>query len=131
MSVRNLEHLFQPRSIAVVGASTTPDTVGATVMRNLLQGGFAGPIMPVNPHHDAVAGVLGYADVAALVERGFGLALLPRSTCRSIAASRLTVSDLDLSRKVQAYGVAGRQRSVAAAGLVRLLRAADWSDLAA
>lgn len=71
------------------------------------------------------------ADVATLVERGFGLALLPRSGCRAVTASQVQVSDLDLSRKVQAYGVAGRQRSVAAAGLVRLLRAADWSVVAA
>jgi len=66
MSIRNLEHLFRPRSVAVVGASTRPHSVGGTVMRNLLHGDFPGPVMPVNPHHESVGGVLAYADVASL-----------------------------------------------------------------
>ncbi|MGD2083837.1 MAG: GNAT family N-acetyltransferase [Chromatiales bacterium] len=66
MSIRNLEHLFRPASVAVIGASTRPHSVGATVMRNLLAGGFAGPIMPVNPKYESVAGVLGYRGVAEL-----------------------------------------------------------------
>lgn len=66
MSVRNLNRLFQPRSIAVIGASTQPNSVGAVVMRNLLQGGFAGPIMPVNPRYTAISGVLAYPDIASL-----------------------------------------------------------------
>lgn len=66
MTVYNLGKLFAPASVAVVGASNQPRSVGALVMRNLIQGGFAGPIMPVNPHHQAVAGVLSYAEVAAL-----------------------------------------------------------------
>ena len=68
MGVRTLERLFEPRSIAVVGASNTPHRVGSVIMRNLLEGGFSGPIMPVNPRHRAVAGVLTYPDVASLPE---------------------------------------------------------------
>ncbi|MCE7984700.1 MAG: CoA-binding protein [Caldilinea sp. CFX5] len=66
MSIANLECLFHPQSVAVIGASTRPHSVGATVMHNLLSAGFAGPIMPVNPKHQAVAGVLAYPDVASL-----------------------------------------------------------------
>ncbi|WP_028989467.1 GNAT family N-acetyltransferase [Thermithiobacillus tepidarius DSM 3134] len=66
MSIRNLKHLFRPRSVAVIGASNQADSVGAVLMRNLLQGGFAGPVMPVNPKYTAVAGVLTYPDVASL-----------------------------------------------------------------
>jgi len=66
MSVRNLDKLFQPRSIAVIGASTKPLSVGGTVMRNLLSGGFEGAIMPVNPKYRAIAGVLAYPGVADL-----------------------------------------------------------------
>ena len=66
MSVRNLDRLFQPASVAVIGASNRPLSVGNTVMRNLLAGGFQGAIMPVNPKYTAVAGVLAYPDVAAL-----------------------------------------------------------------
>ncbi|MDX1433372.1 MAG: acetate--CoA ligase family protein, partial [Gammaproteobacteria bacterium] len=66
MSIRNLQYLFAPQSVAVIGASNRPHSVGAAVMRNLLSGGFQGPIMPVNPRHRSVAGVLTYADVESL-----------------------------------------------------------------
>jgi acetyltransferase len=66
MSVRNLDHLFRPRSVAVIGASERPHSVGFTVMRNLLSAGFAGPIMPVNPKYESVAGVLAYPNVSSL-----------------------------------------------------------------
>lgn len=66
MSTRNLKHLFRPDSVAVVGASVRERSAGGLVMRNLLQGGFAGPVMPVNPHYRAVAGVLAYPDIASL-----------------------------------------------------------------
>ncbi len=66
MGSRYLAGLFTPGSIAVIGATNTPRKAGHVVMRNLLQGGFAGPVMPVNPKHSAVAGVLSYPDVASL-----------------------------------------------------------------
>jgi len=66
MTVYNLDKLFAPASVAVIGASNRHSSVGALVMRNLIQGEFAGPIMPVNPKHQAVAGLLAYADVAEL-----------------------------------------------------------------
>lgn len=66
MTVRHLEKLFTPSSVAVVGASAREGSVGYLVMRNLLEGGFQGPIMPVNPKRTSVAGVLTYEDVNAL-----------------------------------------------------------------
>jgi acetyltransferase len=66
MSTRNLQYLFRPRSVAVIGASRRPGRVGNVVMRNLISGGFGGPILPVNPRYDSVAGVFCYPDVASL-----------------------------------------------------------------
>jgi acetyltransferase len=66
MSVRNLEHLFRPASVAVIGASDRPQSLGATVMRNLLDGGFSGPVWPVNPKYPSVAGRRTWPDVARL-----------------------------------------------------------------
>ena len=66
MSIRNLDRLFAPRSVAVIGASDRPASVGRTVMRNLLAGGFTGPIWPVNPKHDRVADQPTFANVHAL-----------------------------------------------------------------
>lgn len=68
MSGRNLEYLLAPRSVALIGASDQPQRVGATVMRNLLEGGFDGPIWPVNLRHATVAGKPAFATVEDLPE---------------------------------------------------------------
>ena len=68
MSVRNLKHLFEPHSIAVIGASGKPHGVGTTVLHNLLEGGFAGPVYPVNPKYKTLAGCDVHARVADLPE---------------------------------------------------------------
>jgi len=68
MTIRNLEYLFRPKSIALIGASDRAGSVGATVMRNLMAGGFAGPIYPVNLRHTEVAGRRAFTDVAGLPE---------------------------------------------------------------
>lgn len=66
MSIRNLDHLFHPRSIAVIGATDRPHSVGSIVMLNLMRGGFGGPVMPVNPKHDRIAGLPAFHDLSAL-----------------------------------------------------------------
>ena len=66
VSTRNLEYLFRPKSIAVIGASDRAGSVGATVMRNVIAGGFAGNIYAVNPAHLRVAGRPAYARVEDL-----------------------------------------------------------------
>lgn len=66
MSIRNLDKMFRPRSIAVIGASARPKSVGAALMTNLMNGGFDGPIMPVNPKATALHGIMTYKDVASL-----------------------------------------------------------------
>ncbi|MDA5480715.1 bifunctional acetate--CoA ligase family protein/GNAT family N-acetyltransferase [Yersinia intermedia] len=66
MSQRGLEALLRPKSIAVIGASEKPERAGFLMMRNLLDGGFNGPILPVTPTHKAVCGVLAYANIANL-----------------------------------------------------------------
>lgn len=66
MSVQRLAEFMSPKSVAVIGASNQPHRPGFVVMRNLLAGGFAGPIMPVTPNYQAVCGVLAYSEVADL-----------------------------------------------------------------
>jgi acetyltransferase len=66
MSIGDLKHLFRPQSIAVIGASETPRSVGATVLHNLIDGKFAGAVMPVNPKHAELAGIKVYPTVASL-----------------------------------------------------------------
>ncbi len=68
MSVLNLDFLFQPRSVVLIGASIKPRTVGNVVMQNLLKAGFKGPIFPVNPKYGAVEGIQAYRRVSSLPE---------------------------------------------------------------
>jgi acetyltransferase len=66
MTIRNLDALLQPKSVAVIGASDRPGRVGTTVWRNLRGGGFGGSVLAVNPHHETLDGQPVYADVGAL-----------------------------------------------------------------
>ncbi len=66
MSQRTLHALFKPHSVAIIGASNEPNRAGNVIMRNLLSGGFSGPIMPVTPKYEAVMGVLAYPNIEAL-----------------------------------------------------------------
>jgi acetyltransferase len=66
MSVRNLDKLFGPRSVALIGATSRAGAVGGVVERNLRRAGFAGEVMLVDPHHLAVEGVSVYPDVSSL-----------------------------------------------------------------
>jgi acetyltransferase len=87
VSVRNLDALFQPRSVAVVGASEQPGKLGALVLRNLEQAGFEGPVWRVNPRHSTIAGKPAYARVRDLPETP-DLAVLatPAATLPSLVA---------------------------------------------
>ena len=58
-----LQALFAPRSVAVVGASTRPDSVGRAVFANLLLHGYKGVVYPVNPKATSILAVKAYASV--------------------------------------------------------------------
>jgi len=64
MSQHYLKHLFQPRAVAVFGASERPESVGGRILANLRHGGFTGPIYAINPKHSAVAGHPCHAGIA-------------------------------------------------------------------
>ncbi|WP_326691992.1 MULTISPECIES: acetate--CoA ligase family protein [unclassified Streptomyces] len=55
--------LMRPSSVAVIGASNEPGKIGNSVMRNLVDGGFAGDIHPVNPKADDILGRKAYKSV--------------------------------------------------------------------
>lgn len=68
MSTYRLDKLFAPRSVALVGASPRPNSVGSATLRNLHAGGFEGPIYLVNPKYSEIAGFPAVRDVADLPE---------------------------------------------------------------
>lgn len=66
MSIRNLDPLLTPASVAVFGASARAASVGGTVWRNLRHSGFAGPVYAVNPKHRELDGQPVYASAQEL-----------------------------------------------------------------
>ena len=66
MSIRNLDKIFDPHRVAVIGASDTPTGVGYTVLRNLVGSGFRGVVYPVNPKRESVQGIQAYKDIPSL-----------------------------------------------------------------
>jgi len=69
MPIRNLDKIFKPKQIAVIGASSSHGKVGNTVLENLMQAGFPGTIYPVNPKPGQIAGLKVFASVADLPEQ--------------------------------------------------------------
>ena len=55
--------LFRPKSIALIGGSRRPGSLGHVLARNLIMAGFDGPIMPVHPKAEAIAGIRAYPTV--------------------------------------------------------------------
>ena len=69
MNVRQLHTLFNPKSIAVIGASDTPGRIGYSLFRNLTINGYSGAVYPVNPNRELVQGVKAYPNMAALPQK--------------------------------------------------------------
>lgn len=85
MNQHFLEKLFNPHSIAVIGASNKPLSVGATVFGNLLQSWNAGNLFPVNPKHATIAGLVCFPSVKN-IKQPIDLAVIvtPSSTVEQI-----------------------------------------------
>ena len=75
----SLESLFHPKSFAVVGAASDLNRLGGIPLRLTMRYGFPGPIYPINPRRDEIAGLKCYPDVASLPEAPeFALICTPR-----------------------------------------------------
>ena len=63
-----LDAIFAPKSVAVIGASETPGSVGRTIVWNLLSSTFGGTIYPVNPKRPSILGIKTYPNLSAVPE---------------------------------------------------------------
>jgi acetate---CoA ligase (ADP-forming) len=63
-----LDALLRPRSIAVIGASRRPNTIGYQILHNLLRHGFTGAVYPVNPVSESVHSIRAYASIEEVPE---------------------------------------------------------------
>ena len=58
--------MFKPKSLALIGASDKPGSVGHVVTRNIISAGFHGEFFPINPKYQTIEGFKAYPDVASL-----------------------------------------------------------------
>src|SRR5512145_1371817 len=63
-----LDSIFAPKSVAVIGATETPGSVGRTIVWNLLSSTFGGTIYPVNPKRASILGIKAYPSLSAVPE---------------------------------------------------------------
>ncbi len=91
---------LRPGSIALVGASDKPGSVGELLMANLLNSGFAGPVYPVTPRHQVIRGMTCYPELAACPTRpDLALVAVPAPAVAGV------VDQDELLRRARAAGV--------------------------
>jgi len=64
----SLHTFFEPRSVAIIGASSDPDRIGGRALRYLMNGGFKGKIFPINARHNEVQGLKAWKSVSSVTE---------------------------------------------------------------
>ncbi len=122
-AVAAVQHVLRPRSVAVVGASRRPGSIGAAVMANLVAGGFTGPVFPVNPRAATIEGLPAYASVGdvpeaadvAVVAVPAGQVVGVARDCGAAGVRALVV----LSAGFSEVGDAGKQRQRELVGVCR------------
>ena len=66
-----LDAIFAPKTIAVIGATEKPGSVGRTIVWNLITNPFGGTVYPVNPNRPSVLGVKAYPNIKSIPEKYF------------------------------------------------------------
>ena len=68
MSIYNLDKIFKPCSIAVIGASEIKGKIGYALLENILKAGFKGKIFPVNPNHETIQNIPAFKSITDIKE---------------------------------------------------------------
>ncbi len=63
-----MENFFNPRSIAIIGASNTPKKAGYNILKNLIDWNYQGKIFPINPNSQKILGLKSYDNIAQIPE---------------------------------------------------------------
>jgi predicted CoA-binding protein/L-amino acid N-acyltransferase YncA len=123
-AARSVQRLLRPQSVAVVGASRQPGTIGHEVVRNLLAGGFQGPVYPVNPAATYVRSVRAYPDILAVPEPvDLAVVAVPARAVRDVVAQCGEKGVGGLVVISAGFAEAGQDGAAAERDLVRLAHA--------
>jgi hypothetical protein len=125
----SLGPFFNPRSVAVIGASRDRGTIGGELFRNVLQNEFTGVVYPVNPNAEWVGGVKSYASVLDVPDAvDLAVIVVPAEKVLEIAeeCTRKGVRGMVvITAGFGETGSAGREREAA---LLRMARNYDPAD---
>ena len=120
-AARSMQRLLRPRSVAVIGASRSPGTVGHELVRNLVTGGFQGPVYPVNPTASHIASLPSFPSIdRSLVRSTWPSWPCPPMPCpmsSSHAAAKASVASLSSRRTSPRTAPTGRHWSAKSARL--------------
>ncbi|MBI5227390.1 CoA-binding protein [Candidatus Micrarchaeota archaeon] len=67
--IKNLKFIFEPKSIALVGASPTPNKVSNVIFKSLTEGNFQGEFYPVNPKYQEITGIKCYPSISSIKKK--------------------------------------------------------------
>lgn len=121
----SLSPLFRPRSVAVVGASTRPKSVGYEVVANLLRSGFVGPVYPINPKARAVHSVPAYPSLASVpYEIDLAVITVPRDKVLPVVEEAIAKGVKALVTITAGFKEVGEEGALLEAKILQKLRAA-------
>ncbi|MDL5156455.1 bifunctional GNAT family N-acetyltransferase/acetate--CoA ligase family protein [Actinomycetospora termitidis] len=132
---RSVANVLHPRSVAVVGASVDESKLGHVVLRNLLLGGFTGPVYPVNPEARSVRGVRAYPTVGDIPDEvDLAVLAVPPEEVAGVVDGCLTKGVKALVVVTTGFGETGeagiaRQRELVASARARGMRVVGPSAL--
>ncbi len=122
MTIRNLDALLAPASIALIGATDRPGSVGATIARNLSEPGYEGRIFFVSPRHASVLGRRCYSSIAELPETpDLAVIATPPATV-AVLAGELSARGTRAIVAITAGLDASQKRAMLEAGRSRIVR---------
>ncbi len=82
----SLDPILRPRSVAVIGASRNPGTIGSQIVANLVNDGFTGPVYPVNPSARAIHALPAWASVGAIpAPPDLAVIVVPKEVVQGVA----------------------------------------------
>ena len=119
----SIDRFFNPRSVAVIGASRRQDTIGQALVRNLVLGDFTGRVYVVNPSAQAVSGMPAYSSVGDIPDEvDVAIVAVPAESVQDVVldcAAKGVHGLVVISSGFAETGEEGRQRQRRLVGLSR------------
>lgn len=123
-----MDIFFNPASIALIGASDRPGSVGQALLEQLIQGGYSGRVVPVNPNHETLHGLPCLKDITETTDNPVDMAIIATPIATVPGVIRRCVQARTRGAVIISAG--GRERGESGSFMEEQIRiAAEGSDL--